>query len=130
MFWVVSVVCIMPKRNEFWTENSWFLQQDNSPAHTALIIHDHCAKNSTHIFPQPPHSTDLAPSNFCLFLKLKRPETYSEILKKRWHKCGLRLFQVIRNNTNHNILTMIHTKSSKSNQEFGCSLTRSYSNNS
>ena len=34
---------------------------------------DHFAKNSTHIVPQPPHSPDLAPYDFWLFPKLKRP---------------------------------------------------------
>jgi len=44
-----------------------------APSHTALIIRDHFAKNSTHIVPQPPYSPDLAPSDFWLFPKLKRP---------------------------------------------------------
>ena len=106
---------IRRKRPELWTNNSWFLHHDNAPSHTALIIRDHLAKNSTHIVPQPPYSPDLAPSDFWLFPKLKRPlrghrfESIEEIKeklllelkaisesdfsncfeewKKRWQKC-------------------------------------------
>ena len=99
----------------FWADNSWFLYHDNAPSHTALVLRDHFAKNSTHIVPKPPYSPDLAPCDFCLFLKLKRllrghrfdtiEETQAESKKalkaipeiefnkcfddwkKRWHKC-------------------------------------------
>ncbi|KYN13720.1 hypothetical protein ALC57_14084 [Trachymyrmex cornetzi] len=82
---------------------------------TALILREFFAKNSTHIVPQPPYSPDLAPCDFWLFPKLKRPlrghrfESIEEIKreslralkaipindflacfeewKKRWHKC-------------------------------------------
>ena len=95
--------------------NSWFLHHDNAPSHTALVLRDHFAKNSTHIVPQPPYSLDLAPCDFWLFPKLKRPlrghrfDMIEEIQaeskkvlkaipeiefnkcfddwKKRWHKC-------------------------------------------
>lgn len=88
-----------------------------SPSHTALVLRDFFAKNSTHIVPQPPYSPDLAPCDFWLFSKLKRPlrghrfDTIEEIKaeskkvlkaipekdysdcfeewKKRWHKCIL-----------------------------------------
>ena len=39
----------------------------------ALVFRDHFAKNSTHIVPLPPYSPDLAPCDFWLFPKLKRP---------------------------------------------------------
>ena len=79
-----------------------------------VVIRDHFATNSTHIVPQPPYSPDLAPCDFWLFAKLKRPlrghrfesieeiETETEELKaipeedfatcfenwkKRCHKC-------------------------------------------
>ncbi|KAG5345338.1 MOS1T transposase, partial [Acromyrmex charruanus] len=86
-----------------------------SPSHTSLVVRDHFAKNLTHIIPQPPYSPDLAPCDFWLFSKLKRPlrghrfETIEEIKekttselraiptddyaacfenwKKRWHSC-------------------------------------------
>jgi len=89
------------------------LHHDNAPSHTALVLRDHFAKNSTHIVPQPPYSPDLAPCDFWLFPKLKRPlpghrfdtiekiriaarfEGHSENRlnncfedwKKHWHKC-------------------------------------------
>ena len=86
------------------------MYHDNAPSHTAFVLRDHFAKNST-----PPYSPDLAPCDFWLFPKLKRPlrghrfDTIEEIqaeskkaLKaipeiefnkcfydwiKRWHKC-------------------------------------------
>ena len=104
-----------PFQNIFFADNSWFLRHNNPPSHTALVLRDHFAKNSTHIVPQPPYSTDLAPRDFWLFPKLKRPlqghrfGTFEEIQaelkkvlkaipeiefnkcfddwKKRWHKC-------------------------------------------
>lgn len=106
---------VRQKRPDLWKDNSWFLHHDNAPSHTALVIRDHFARNSTHIVPQPPYSPDLAPCDFWLFAKLKRPlrghrfesieeiktETKKELKaipeedfaacfenwKKRWHKC-------------------------------------------
>lgn len=106
---------IRKKRPDLWKDNTWFLHHDNAPSHTALIIREFFAKNATHIVPQPPYSPDLAPCDFWLFSKLKRPlrghrfETIEEIQreslkelkaipekdfaacfedwKKRWHKC-------------------------------------------
>lgn len=105
------------KRPELWANNSWFLHHDNAPCHTAFVLCDFFAKNSTHIVPQPPYSPDLAPCDFWLFSKLKRPmrgrrfDTIEEIKteskkvlkaipekdysdcfedwKKRWQKCVL-----------------------------------------
>ena len=81
----------------------------------ALVLRDHFVKTSTNIVPQPPYSPDLAPCDFWLCSKLKRPlrghrfdsieEIKTESLKalkaipeiefnkcfddwkKRWHKC-------------------------------------------
>lgn len=106
---------ICKKRPELWADNSWYLHHENASAHTALILREHFAKNSTNIVPQPPYSPDLAPCDFWLFPKLNRllrghrfesieeieresvrvlnaiPESdYSncfEDWKKRWHKC-------------------------------------------
>ena len=99
----------------FWADNSWFLHHDTTPSHTALVLRDHFAKNSTHNVLQPPYSPDLAPCDFWPFPKLKRPlrghrfDMIEEIQaeskkalkgipeiefnmcfddwKKRWHKC-------------------------------------------
>ena len=62
-----------PFQKIFCADNSWFLHHNNAPSHTALVLRDHFAKNSTHIVPQPPYSPDLAPCDFWLFPKLKRP---------------------------------------------------------
>ena len=62
-----------PFQKIFWEDNSWFLHHDNAPSHNALVLCDHFAKNSTHIVPKPPYSPDLAPCDFWLFPKLKRP---------------------------------------------------------
>ncbi|XP_076170482.1 protein GVQW3-like [Ptiloglossa arizonensis] len=86
-----------------------------APAHTSLLVRDFLAKNNTLMMPQPPYSPDLAPCDFFLFPKLKRPmkgrryATLDEIKtaskeelkriqkndflkcfedwKNRWHKC-------------------------------------------
>ena len=42
-------------------------------ADNELVHRDQFAKNSTHIVPQTPYSPDLAPCDFWLFPKLKRP---------------------------------------------------------
>ncbi|CAK1594867.1 unnamed protein product [Parnassius mnemosyne] len=64
---------IRKKRPELWADNFWFLHHDNAPSHTALILREFFAKNSTNIVPQAPYSPDLAPCDFWLFRKLKRP---------------------------------------------------------
>ena len=47
------------KRPDLWKDNSWFLQHNNAPSHTALVLRDHFAKKSTNIVPQAPHLPDL-----------------------------------------------------------------------
>ena len=49
------------------------LHHDNAPAHTSLLVRKFLAKNNTLMMPQPPYSLDLAPCDFFLFPKLKRP---------------------------------------------------------
>ncbi|KAG5316891.1 MOS1T transposase, partial [Acromyrmex insinuator] len=48
-------------------------KHDNAPAHTSLLVREFLAKNNTLMMPQPPYSPDLAPCDFFLFPKLKRP---------------------------------------------------------
>jgi histone-lysine N-methyltransferase SETMAR len=48
----------------------WILHQDNAPAHKALSVKQFLA-NKNIVLEHPPYSTDLAPSNFYLFLKIK-----------------------------------------------------------
>ncbi|UYV67726.1 hypothetical protein LAZ67_5001784 [Cordylochernes scorpioides] len=49
---------IRQKRPDLWMNKNWLLHHDNAPAHTSLL---------------PPYSPDLAPCDFFLFPKLKRP---------------------------------------------------------
>ncbi|UYV65632.1 hypothetical protein LAZ67_3004911 [Cordylochernes scorpioides] len=61
------------KRPDLWKNKNWLLHHDNAPAHTLLLVRDFLAKNNTLMMPQPPYSPDLAPCDFFLFPKLKRP---------------------------------------------------------
>ncbi|UYV77670.1 hypothetical protein LAZ67_15001859 [Cordylochernes scorpioides] len=64
---------IRQKRPDLWKNKNWLLHHDNAPAHTPLLVRDFLAKNNTLMMPQPPYSPDLAPCDFFLFPKLKRP---------------------------------------------------------
>ncbi|UYV67796.1 hypothetical protein LAZ67_5002097 [Cordylochernes scorpioides] len=64
---------IRQKRPDLWKNKNWLLHHDNAPAHTSLLVRDFLAKNNTLMMPQPPYSSDLAPCEFFLFPKLKRP---------------------------------------------------------
>ncbi|UYV74742.1 hypothetical protein LAZ67_12000763 [Cordylochernes scorpioides] len=105
---------IRQKRPDLWKNKNWLLHHDYAPAHTSLLVRDFLAKNNPLMMLQP-YSPDLAPCDFFLFPKLKRPmkgrcyATLDEIktaskeeLKKirkndflkcfedwknRWHKC-------------------------------------------
>ncbi|UYV82817.1 hypothetical protein LAZ67_22000970 [Cordylochernes scorpioides] len=63
---------IRQKQPELWRSKSWILHHDNALAHTALKISKFLQDYSTSVFPQPPYSPDLAPSDFFLFGKLKK----------------------------------------------------------
>lgn len=106
---------IRKKRPALWGNNSWILHDDNAPSHNALIIREFLVKNNTNTIQQPPNSPDLAPCDFFLFDRLKKPlrgtrfesveaiklkslEALMAIPKtdfqksfegwiKRWHKC-------------------------------------------
>jgi len=53
-----------------WRNNTWLLHHDNAPAHAALSRR-FLTDNNVTVVPHPPYSPDLAPSDFCLFPKLK-----------------------------------------------------------
>lgn len=61
------------KRPMLWRSGDWVLHHDNAPVHSALLIRNFCTKNGMTVIPQPPYSPDLAPADFFLFPKLKRP---------------------------------------------------------
>lgn len=103
------------KRPDLWKSHSWILHHDNAPSHIAMIVRNFLTKNATNIIHQPPYSPDLAPCDFFLFNRLKKPlrgtrfdstEAIKEKSKKelmairktefekcfqdwinRWHKC-------------------------------------------
>ncbi|UYV77151.1 hypothetical protein LAZ67_14003451 [Cordylochernes scorpioides] len=64
---------IRHKRPDLWKNKNWLLHHDNASALTSLLVRDFLAKNNTLMMPQPPYSPDLAPCDFFLFPKLKRP---------------------------------------------------------
>ncbi|UYV70067.1 hypothetical protein LAZ67_7001696 [Cordylochernes scorpioides] len=64
---------IRQKCPDLWKNKNWLLHHDNAPAHTSLLVRDFLAKNNTLMLQQPPYSPDLAPCDFFLFPKLKRP---------------------------------------------------------
>ncbi|UYV70083.1 hypothetical protein LAZ67_7001725 [Cordylochernes scorpioides] len=64
---------IRQKRPDLWKNKNWLLHHDNASAHTSLLVRDFFAKNNTLMMPRPPYSPDLAPCDFFLFPKLKRP---------------------------------------------------------
>ena len=60
------------KRPDKWAAKNFQLHYDNTPAHSAHVIHAFLAKNSMSLVRQvPSYSPDLAPCDFWLFLKLK-----------------------------------------------------------
>ena len=106
---------IRRKHPELWKNNSWLLHHDNASAHSSLLVRNFLAKKNMVIMLQPRYSPDLAPCDFFLFPRLKRPmkgrrfatieeikteslrelgytkKCISKVLrgleKKRWHKC-------------------------------------------
>ncbi|UYV73900.1 hypothetical protein LAZ67_11001345 [Cordylochernes scorpioides] len=64
---------IRQKRPDLWKNKNWLLHHDNAPAHISLLVRDILSKNNTLMMPQRPYSPDLAPCDFFLFPKLKRP---------------------------------------------------------
>jgi histone-lysine N-methyltransferase SETMAR len=65
------------KLPELFDNNSRILHHDNAPAHTALLVREFLATKQVTVLEHPAFSSDLAPSDFFLFPKIK------EILKGR-----------------------------------------------
>lgn len=68
-----SMKKIRIKPPELFDNKLWVLQQDNAPTHSALSVKISLAKYIIPVLDHPPHSPDLAPCDFYLFLKLKPP---------------------------------------------------------
>jgi hypothetical protein len=61
------------KRPDLWASHNWHLHHDNAPAHSSHLIQSFLVKHSIQIVCQAPNSPDMAPCDFWLFPKLKRP---------------------------------------------------------
>jgi len=51
--------------------DDWILHQDNAPSHTSFVASEVLAKNKIATMPQPPYSSDLAPSDFFFGPRMK-----------------------------------------------------------
>ena len=64
---------IRQKRKDLWVNNSWMLHHDDVPSHSAIIIREFLVKNKTNTIQQPSNSPDMAPCDFFLFDRVKKP---------------------------------------------------------
>ena len=60
------------KQPEKWA-NGFILHHDNALRHTSLLVRQFLSNKNIMVCPHPPYSPDLAPCNFWLFPKVKRP---------------------------------------------------------
>jgi histone-lysine N-methyltransferase SETMAR len=51
-------------RPEFQESGSWYLLQDNAPAHSSGVVSEFLAKRRIPVLPHPPYSPDLSPAQF------------------------------------------------------------------
>jgi len=51
----------------------WILHHDNASSHSAIIIREFLTKNETNTIQQPSNSPDMAPCDFFLFNRVKKP---------------------------------------------------------
>ena len=68
---------VRQKRPELFANSSWILHHDNASANTKLSAREFSATKQITVLEHPAYSSDLAPSDFFLFSKVK------EILKGR-----------------------------------------------
>ena len=61
------------KRQDLWSSGYWRLQHDNAPANSPHLIQNFLAKNQITVLQQAPYCPDMAPCDFWLLRKLKRP---------------------------------------------------------
>ena len=69
------------KRPALFKSGLWHFHQDNAPLHNSILVIDYFTKMGIKTVRQPPYRPDLAPSDFCLFPKLRgyRYETIEEM---------------------------------------------------
>ena len=61
------------KRPHFWSSGDWHLHHVNAPAHSSNVVQQLLSKHSIALLRQPPYSPDIAPCDFWLLPKLKKP---------------------------------------------------------
>ena len=59
------------KRPVSFKSGQWHFHQDNAPVHNSILVTDYLTKMGINTVPHPLYCPDLAPSDFCLFTKLK-----------------------------------------------------------
>ena len=59
------------KRPDLWRRKYGLLLHDNVPAHLSVLVQEKHARRQATVLPHPPYSPDLAPCDFCLFLRMK-----------------------------------------------------------
>ena len=69
------------KRPALFKLGQWHFHQDNAPVHNSILVTDYLTKMGINTVRQLPYSPDLAPCDFCLFLKIRgcRYETIEEM---------------------------------------------------
>jgi transposase len=72
---VIRHLCdaVRRKRPDLWASRNWQLHHDNAPAHSSHLIQSFLAEHGIPVVRQVPYSPDMAPCDFWLFPKLKRP---------------------------------------------------------
>jgi hypothetical protein len=66
--WKSSIIFVMQ-----WASRNWQLHHNNAPVHSSHLIQSFLAKHSIPVVHQDPYTPDMAPCDFWLFPKLKRP---------------------------------------------------------
>ena len=59
------------KRPALFKSGQLHFYQDNAPVYNSILVTDYLTKMSIKTVPHPTYSTDFAPCDFCLFLKLR-----------------------------------------------------------
>ena len=69
------------KRPALFKSGQCHFHKDNAPVHNSILVTDYLTKMGIKTVSQPPYSSDLAPCDFWLFLKLRgcRYETIEEM---------------------------------------------------
>ena len=73
------------RRPEMWKNGSWFLHQDNAPAHNALSVKTFWTKHKIIVLEHPPYSPYLAP---CEFFFISKDQAWVKRNQVRFRRCS------------------------------------------